>query len=146
MPDFRQLTDSMWASPQISEEDLVAAADAGIRLVINNRPDGEEDGQPTGAQIESAAREQGLSYIAIPVDHTGFGQPQVDAMAQALEQAEGKVLAYCRSGTRSTFLWSLAQASRGEEPASLARAAQAAGYDISPFAPMLEMLATKAHN
>lgn len=143
MPDFRQLTDIMWVSPQIRADDLAAAADAGVTLVINNRPDGEEEGQPTGAQIESAARDLGLSYVAIPVDHTGFSQPQVAAMAQALKQAEGKVLAYCRSGTRSTFLWSLAQATCGEEAASLARAAHSAGYDISPIAPMLEMLATE---
>lgn len=144
MPDFRQLTDAMWASPQIDADDVVAAADAGFALVINNRPDEEEDGQPTGAQIESAAREHGLSYIAIPVGHAGFSEPQVDAMAQALDHAEGKVLAYCRSGTRSTFLWALARASRGEEPASLVRAAHGAGYDLSPIAPTLEMFAARA--
>ncbi len=144
MSDFRKLSESVWASPQITADDVAEAAQQGITLVINNRPDGEDDGQPEGARIEAAAREHGLSYVAIPIDHSGFSQPQVKAMADALEGADGKVLAYCRSGTRSTFLWSMAEASRGEEPAALIEAARGAGYDISPVSAMLEMLAARS--
>ncbi|WP_338242288.1 TIGR01244 family sulfur transferase [Aurantiacibacter hainanensis] len=144
MSDFRQLSDSMWASPQIGTGDVSKAADEGFSLVINNRPDGEEEGQPAGSVIESAAKESGLAYMAIPVGHSGFRETQVEAMAGALAEADGKVLAYCRSGTRSTFLWALARASQGADPAELARAAQGAGYDISPIIPMLDILAAKA--
>ena len=51
------------------------------------------------------------------------------------------MLAYCRSGTRSTLLWALAEASRGGEPAALAASAAQAGYDISPVRAVVDMLA-----
>ena len=144
MPDFRQLSDNVWASPQIAAEDVRKAAEEGFSLVINNRPDDEEEGQPTGAMIESVALENGLGYVAIPVGHSGFAEPQIEAMARALAGTDGKALAYCRSGTRSTFLWALARARQGAAPADLIRAAQGAGYDISPIIPMLDMLSAKA--
>lgn len=144
MTDFRRLSDSVFASPQIMPGDIAAAKAAGIALVINNRPDGEAEDQPTGAEIENAAHEAGLDYCAIPVGGTGFGEVQVEAMAQALDAADGPVLAYCRSGTRSTLLWSLAQAREGRDPEEIAAAAQAAGYDITPIRPAVDMLAARA--
>lgn len=144
MAEFKQLSEMVWASPQIMAADLTCAAAQGFTLIINNRPDGETDDQPGGSEIEHAAAQHGLAYVAVPAGHTGFSQTMIDGMAQALENAEGKVLAYCRSGTRSTFLWALAEASRGESPTALINAARGAGYDISPIEPMLEMLAAKA--
>ncbi len=146
MTDFRKLTQRAWASPQITTEDVAEAARQGFSLLINNRPDGEDEGQPEGDAIHAAATANGLEYVTIPVGHAGFGDAQVQAMAEALDKADGKVLAYCRSGTRSTFLWALAQASRGEDPAQLIEAARGAGYDISSIAPTLEMLAAKSGN
>ena len=61
----------------------------------------------------------------------------------ALEQAEGPILAYCRSGTRSTLLWALAAAKQGETPDAIARAAAQAGYDVGPIRPMIDMLAAR---
>ena len=90
---FRSLTDMMVVSPQIDLEGVKAARDAGITLIINNRPEDEEAGQVTGPAIEAAALALGLSYIAIPVTHSGFSQPQVKAMADALDAAVGPVLA-----------------------------------------------------
>lgn len=144
MTEFYRLTDDVWASPQLSPAEVAKAKAQGFTMLINNRPDEEEDDQPEGAAIAQAAQEFGLDYVSIPVTHTGFSEPQVVAMAEALDKAQGKVLAFCRSGTRSTLLWALAQASRGEDPASLAAAAQAAGYNLSPIAAMLDMLAARS--
>jgi uncharacterized protein (TIGR01244 family) len=144
MPEFERLTDDVWASPQITPAEVAAAREQGFAMLINNRPDDEEEDQPLSAQIEQAAREQGLDYVSIPVTHAGFSEPQIVAMAEALDKAEGKVLAFCRSGTRSTLLWALSQASRGEDPAKLAAIAQAAGYNLSPIAAMLDMLVERA--
>lgn len=144
MSDFRQLSETVWASPQISAAEVAKAAAEGFALVINNRPDGEEIGQPEGTLIEEAALAAGMAYLAIPIGQGGFGEPQVAAMAGALGKAEGKVLAYCRSGTRSTFLWSLAQAQSGEDPQAIAASAASAGYDVSPIRAALDMLATQA--
>ncbi len=140
MSDFRKLSDSVSASPQIDAADVAAAGTQGFTMVVNNRPDGEVDDQPSGAEIEAAARAAGMDYCAIPITHAGFSLAQVEAMAEALGKANGPVLAYCRSGTRSTLLWSLAQAKQGRDVTEIASAAAAAGYDISPIRPMLEQL------
>ena len=141
---FRRLTDSILASPQISIADLAEAKAQGVGLVINNRPEGESDDQVSGAEIESAARALGMDYVAIPVTHAGFSGPQIDAMAAALANGEGKILAYCRSGTRSTLLWALAQASAGADLAEVTAQAEAAGYDVTAVRPLMDML--KARN
>jgi uncharacterized protein (TIGR01244 family) len=140
---FRKLTDQMFASPQISVEEVLAARDEGITLIVNNRPEEESDDQTAGAEIEAAAAANGLRYVAIPVTHSGFSEWQVKAMADALQGAGGPVLAYCRSGTRSTLLWALAQASLGEDPETLAAQAATAGYDIGSVRPLVDMLASK---
>lgn len=144
MSDFRQLSPSVLASPQITPEDLTQAAALGVKLVINNRPDGEAPEEPQGPEIEAAARALGMDYVAIPISHAGFSAPQVEAMQQALDRAEGPVLAYCRSGTRSTLLWALAQAKDGMEPDGIAAAAQAAGYDVAPVRQAMEVMAAQA--
>lgn len=138
---FRQLNDQIFVSPQIGLAEVAAAAAQGIRLILNNRPEGESDDQTPGAEIEAAARAAGLDYIAIPVTHAGFSEWQVKAMADALANAKGPVLAYCRSGTRSTLLWALAEASTGKSPIQLTAAAAEAGYDLTPIRAMLDMLA-----
>ena len=137
---FRKLDESVFASPQISVADVAVAAGHGVRLVINNRPEDESEDQTPGAEIEAAARAAGMDYVAIPVTHTGFSQWQVDAMATALAGAQGPVLAYCRSGTRSTLLWALAEASRGADPDRLAAQAAQAGYDIAQVGASVDML------
>ena len=112
-----------------------------MTLIVNNRPDGEAPDEPQDAEIEAAARAAGLDYVAIPVGQGGFAAPQVDAMATALTATSGKTLAYCRSGTRSTLLWSLARAKLGDAPDVLKAKANAAGYDLTPVAALLGMLA-----
>ena len=141
---FRKLTDNIYAAPQISLEDVTEAAKIGVKLIINNRPEGESDDQVPGADIESAARAAGMDYVAIPVTHAGFSEPQVVAMAKALDGAAGPVLAYCRSGTRSTLLWALSEASQGGDPDSLTNMAAKAGYDVSPVRPLMDMLKARA--
>ncbi|MEM7703089.1 MAG: TIGR01244 family sulfur transferase [Pseudomonadota bacterium] len=143
MTDFRKLSDSVFASPQIEISDVVAAKEAGVSLIVNNRPDGEDPTAPQGDAIEEAAGAEGLSYISIPIGHSGFSEPQIDQMMTALEQSDGAVLAYCRSGTRSTFLWALAKAKAGSDPQAITDAAMAAGYDVSPIRAMLDMLAAR---
>jgi uncharacterized protein (TIGR01244 family) len=140
---FRTLDEKVMVSPQITAADIADAKAQGVTLIVNNRPDGESPDEPQGAEIEAAARAAGLDYVAIPVGQGGFGQPQLDAMATALEGADGAVLAYCRSGTRSTLLWSLARAKLGDEPATLHEKANAAGYDLTPVAALVDMLAAK---
>lgn len=141
---FRQLTDRIFVAPQIAVGDVKDAAQAGVTLIINNRPEDETADQTPGGEIEAAARAVGMDYIAIPVTHAGFAEWQVTAMAEALAKTDGKILAYCRSGTRSTLLWALAQASKGEHPAVLAEKAADAGYDLTPVTAMMDILRGRA--
>jgi len=131
MTEFRKVTDEFSVAPQITAADLVEARAQGFVLVINNRPDGEQPGQPTSAVIEAAARAAGLAYAHVPVVG-GPGPDEVEDVRLAIAEADGPVLAFCRSGARSIITWSIGQAitgahSRGE----LISLAAAAGYDLS---------------
>ena len=140
---FKQLTSTVYASPQIGLAEVAEAARLGVGMIINNRPEDESDDQIPGPEIAAAAAAVGIGYAAIPVTHAGFSQPQIAAMAAALTAHPGPVLAYCRSGTRSTLLWALAEASRGVSPHQLSAAAAGAGYDLSPVRALLDMLSAK---
>ncbi|MEA3388179.1 TIGR01244 family sulfur transferase [Sphingobium sp. CCH11-B1] len=138
---FRKLTDHVLVSPQISVEQVAEAKAQGVTIIVNNRPDDEEPGQINGDAIEAAAKAAGIAYVAVPVSHGGFAPWQLDGMEKALDQAGGgKMLAYCRSGTRSTLLWALTRARVGDNGDVLAAQAAAAGYDISPVRQIMDTL------
>ena len=126
---IRQIDERMKVGGQV---DPAEVAGLGVAMLINNRPDGEEPGQPSSAEIEAAAHAAGLAYRHIPVAG-GLSQPLVAQMADALTAAEGDVLAFCKSGTRSTYLWALARARLGDDRDEIAAKAAAAGYDITPI-------------
>lgn len=134
MSDFRQLDDKVYVTGQITADDVAEAKRLGVALIVNNRPDGEEPGQPTAAEIAAAAEAAGIEYRTVPVDHSGFRPEQVAAMADALAETEGPVLAFCRSGMRSTALWALAERSRGADGAELIARARNAGYNLGGLA------------
>ena len=139
---LKSLTSSILVAPQIDVATVQEAKALGVTLIVNNRPEGESRDQTPGETIEAAARAAGIAYVAIPVTHSGFAPWQLDALDKALgDNGEGKVLCYCRSGTRSTLLWSLARARAGDAPDSIADTAGAAGYDVTPIREMLHALA-----
>ena len=126
----QQLDEKMLVSGQIRPEDVADLYAQGVRTIINNRPDGEEPNQPLGADIERAAQDAGVTYRFIPIVR-GIGPADVEAMSEAIDQCEGKVLAYCRSGTRSALAWAVASARSGVPRSEIERKADAAGVDIS---------------
>lgn len=131
MSDFRRVTDEFTTAPQISLADVAEAARLGFKTVINNRPDGEDPAQPSSAEMEAAAKAAGLAYHHIPV-RGGPTPDQVEQTRELLSTAEGPILAFCRSGTRSIVTWSLAQATSGAKaPDELIGLGRAAGYDLS---------------
>jgi uncharacterized protein (TIGR01244 family) len=129
---FRQLDDKVLVAGQISPDDVGEAAALGVTMIVNNRPDGEAPGQPDSAEIAAAAQAAGIGYRSIPVAG-GLSPEQVQQMAEALAAGPGKVLAFCASGRRSTFLWALARAQAGDEADQIVGKAAAAGYDLSPI-------------
>ena len=138
---FRKIDEKTYASPQIGVAEVAYAKALGIGMIINNRPENESDDQTPGAEIEAAAQAASIAYVAIPVSHAGFSMPQVEAMQQALAQAgDTPVLAYCRSGTRSTLLWALTRARAGDDADALSAQATAAGYDLGPVRQIMDAL------
>lgn len=144
MSDFRTLSDRVLASPQLTLADVGAAHALGVTLIVNNRPEGEAQDQTPGPAIAAAARDAGMDYLEIPISPGSFSEAQVAAMTDALRRSDGKVLAYCRTGTRSTLLWALSEAANGEPLEAIASAASAAGYDISPVLPAMTELARRS--
>ncbi|HEY1753476.1 MAG TPA: TIGR01244 family sulfur transferase [Caulobacteraceae bacterium] len=132
MSQFRQVTASFQVSPQITPQEAREAAAAGVRLIINNRPDGEAPDQPASAAIAAAAKAAGAEYLEIPF----AGRPsaeQAKAQSDAVAAAAGPVLAFCRSGTRSISAWAMGEAAKGRDRHELVRLAAAAGYDLAPL-------------
>ena len=144
MTILRTIDATISVAPQIDPDDMAEIAASGFTAIVNNRPDGEDFGQPSGDEIAAAAAELGLSYTAIPITHAGFSHPQIDAMAAVLAEAKGPVLAYCRSGTRSCNLWALAAVKAGAHPDTAMAKAAAAGYDLTGLRPLLDALSTAA--
>lgn len=134
--DIRKINDSISVSPQIGLADIATLKELGFGGVICNRPDGEEPGQPEFAQIADAARAAGLSCVWVPITGGAASAQAVEDFAAALADMSAPVLAYCRSGTRSTILWALSQAGKAPAEEILAQA-RAAGYDMAPLAPQL---------
>lgn len=133
MAEFRSVTADFSVSPQIEIEDLARARSLGFALVINNRPDGESADQPAAADIEAAARAQGLDYVHIPV----VGRPTPEQAADVARAASGRpTLAFCRSGTRSIMAWALGELAAGAKSrGELLALATGAGYDLSGVLP-----------
>ncbi len=142
MSHFRDVTPNFAASPQISLEDVTTAANEGFKAIICNRPDSEDNGQLSAADVAKACKGHGIAFTHIPVSG-GISQSQVDQMAAAIEATDGAVLAYCRSGTRSTNLWAMAMAANGDDPEALVAAAAGAGYDLGGLLPTLRSLGAR---
>ncbi|MBN7798154.1 TIGR01244 family phosphatase [Parahaliea mediterranea] len=123
-----ELAPGVGASEQIDPRDMPAIAAAGYKVVLNNRPDGEVPGQPGSAEIAAAAAAHGLEYRYLPVTAMNFPGAALADVAAAFD-GDGPVLAYCRSGTRSTNLWVVSRPA-GERADARERARQL-GYDLS---------------
>ena len=128
--DIRPVTASFATAPQLAPGDMEEAAARGFTLVINNRPDDEAPGQPTSGQMAAAAAAAGLAYLHVPV----VGAPnaaQVAAVREAAAEADGPVLAFCRSGTRSIVTWARGRMGEDMPREELVELGRAAGYDLS---------------
>ncbi len=134
MTSMHRLTDNISVAAQISVADLDTLAAQGFRSIINNRPDAEAADQPANAELQAAALKAGFIYRHIPVISGDLQQAQVVDFAEALATLPPPVLAFCRTGTRSSMLWALQ--AKGTADAIL-DTALSAGYDLSALRPRL---------
>lgn len=96
-------------SPQLQLSDIDDIRTKGFRMIINNRPDEEAPGQPSSNALEHEATRIGLRYAYIPIIPGEMNDHDVAEFAQAVSEAGGPVLAFCRTGNRSTQLWNHAR-------------------------------------
>ncbi|AGB46934.1 TIGR01244 family phosphatase [Mesorhizobium sp. ESP6-5] len=111
--EYRQISEDYSVSGQIQPEDVAAIKEAGFKSVICNRPDDEQPGQPSADTLKAAVEAAGLAFRYIPVISGQITRENVDDQAEALDELDGPVFAYCRSGARCTNLYGLIQQSKG---------------------------------
>ena len=142
--NMREITESYSVSPQIDPADMADIAAAGVTLIIDNRPDAEIPPSHHGLVMAEAAKAAGIEFVHLPITHDTM-TPDVIATQQAkIAGAEGKVVAYCASGTRSTVIWALGQAGTGDASVDqIIGAAARGGYDLAGLRPRLEALAKR---
>jgi uncharacterized protein (TIGR01244 family) len=134
---IRQLDDKVMVSGQIAPHEVAGLAEQGITVLVNNRPDGEEPGQPLAGEIEDAAAIAGIDYRFVPIIR-GIGPADVEEMQKALRAAEGgKLLAFCRSGTRSALAVALAKRDEGASSDEVIQKLNEAGFDHGPISHLL---------
>lgn len=139
------LTDTYNVAPQLLPEQIDKLADLGFGTIICNRPDAEIAGEAEGAllsdSMKARAEALGLQFIYNPVTPNALTQDNLTTQARALAEAGDKpVLAYCRTGNRSTILWALISAGDLHTDHIIARSA-AAGFAIDGLRPQLEAMA-----
>ena len=130
-PALAELAPGLSAAGKLDRSDIDALAGAGVRTIINNRPDGEDPGQLPAADARRIAEGHGIAYHHIPVTAASLSRADVDAFAAVLATAPTPIVFHCRSGTRSALLWALARMRDGADPSALVAEAARHGIDIA---------------
>lgn len=138
--DTKTLTPFLAVSGQIDAGDIGSLASRGFHTIINNRPDGEGEGQPSSLELEVAARGHGMDYRYIPVVPGQLTDEKVAEFAAAMSEVRGPALAFCRTGNRAASLWALTEA-RHLDPQVILRTTADAGFDLSGLGARLDALA-----
>ena len=144
MTQYIRVAPEFAVAGQLELADIAHAGSEGFATVVVNRPDGEDPGQPTEAEMKAAAEAAGMRFVSLP--YQGQTPPGVVAETAALlDEAKGPVLAYCRTGKRSIMAWALAQALSGaRRPDEIIALAAKAGYDLHGARGALDTLAPKS--
>lgn len=145
MQKFRRVADDFWVAPQLETTDFALARELGVKTVLNNRPDGEAPGQLPSEEAQRAASAAGLDYAFVPAPSGGILPDHMAAFRDAVDRLQGPFLAYCRSGTRSCYLWAFS-AARSLPVRDIIAAAANAGYDLGSVRPLLERIGVEAQS
>jgi uncharacterized protein (TIGR01244 family) len=142
---LQQLDDRVAVSGQLEPGDMKDVAGAGFVAVVNNRPDGEAMfGQPRTADLKRAAEQAGLVFLDLPFSGPRATPDQVRALATLLAERDGKVVAFCKSGLRSTLLWGAASIAAGKPLQEVLNAARRAGQNLDALGDTMIALAAGA--
>jgi sulfide:quinone oxidoreductase len=144
MAHSTEIAPGLAVAAQLDKGDFATLAGAGIRTIINNRPDSE--GVPiTAAAARAEAERHGIGYAYLPVTSATISAADVAAFDRLLQDSPKPIVAHCRTGTRTYLLWAAAQAvNHRAEPQALVAAAAAKGYDIKALPALVERLKSGA--
>ncbi|QNM82057.1 TIGR01244 family phosphatase [Sphingomonas sabuli] len=129
---IRRLSDTVMVSAQIRPDDVPVLKRSGVTMIVCQRPDDEDPGQPPAAEIEKAAEDAGIEFRFLPIVR-GIGPADAEAMREAMEATSGKLFAYCRSGNRCTLAWAVARRKQGASREEVEEIANRAGVDLTPI-------------
>ena len=133
----QRLDDKTLVDGQIRPEDVAALKSLGVTMIVNNRPDDEDVGQPAAADIEAAANAAGIAYRHVPIAR-GLGPTDIEAMRDAMHEAgEGTLFAFCRTGNRSTLAWAVAKSEDGVPRDEIEKCVTEAGFNVGPVSHLL---------
>jgi uncharacterized protein (TIGR01244 family) len=142
---LQHIDERVAVSGQLDPGDMKEIAAAGYGTVVNNRPDGEAMyGQPATAELRQAAEAAGLVFLDLPFSGPQATPAQVRALADLLAKGDGKIVAYCKSGMRSTLLWGAASLANGRPLEETLSGARRAGHNLEPATDLMMSLATQA--
>ena len=139
--EIKKINDELSVGPQIVPQDISQLVKHGFKSIICNRPDGESADQPLYEEVQKTAILAGLEIKYIPISPGDFNPHDVNLFGEKLDMLPAPVFAYCRTGTRSTAIWSLSQASKGTALAEILAQTKQAGYDMSGLAPLINQTA-----
>jgi uncharacterized protein (TIGR01244 family) len=126
-----QVTDKLSVATQPDLEEFGTIAEQGFKMLINNRPDGEDPIQPGSAAEQKAANGAGLGYAHIPVTGSTITEADVRRFQSVIAQSDGPVFAHCKGGTRSLTLWAIGEVLDGRlRPEDLRARGEALGFDL----------------
>lgn len=132
----KSLDAQVMSAGQLSAADFPKLAAQGVKTIINNRPDNEEDGQLSSAEAAALAKANGMDYVYIPMTYASLSREDVRRFGEVTKQAKSPVLAHCRSGARSSLLWGLSQVADGKmTPEEALAAIKKAGYNLDTQRP-----------
>lgn len=135
MAELVQIDKNTFVAGQIQPDDLEDIAASGIKVIVNNRPDAESFvGQPTAKVLEAEATRLGIAFVNLPFTAATLTPEHAATFAEILKDADGPILAYCRSGNRSAMLWAAANVALGAPLDAVMEQALDAGYDLRPAA------------
>lgn len=126
-----ELAPGLSVAGKLDRIDIEALAEAGVRTIVNNRPDGEDPDQLPAAEARRVAESHGIAYHHIPVTMASLSHGDVEAFAEVLKTAPTPIVAHCRAGPRSALLWALARMREGADPSALVTDVARHGIDIS---------------
>jgi uncharacterized protein (TIGR01244 family) len=131
MPHLMELAPGLTAAGALSSDDIEELASAGVKTIVNNRPDNEDPGQLSADEARRLCAAHGIAYHHIPFVAATLTRAEIDAFEQVLVGASPPIVAHCRSGTRSTMIWALTRLRQGDDPAALVALGARNGVDIS---------------